>query len=166
MTSPNCVLTVSACDGDSLTVTVSELSPNFEHGIHQQGAVDVHGDAGAPIGPESGDHDIDIVVANRQAGEGVHPRAVGGGRLPDARIDIGRGHRGFGDHRARAILNGSGNAAPHVRARHCGKPGQESQGHQQEDGFYCQSSQSPVHAEKPMSSQYPFISSRIFFASF
>ena len=94
----------------------------FEDGIYQQSAVDIHGYARAPIGPEAGCDDIDIVVADGQSREGVRACAVGHDHSPNPGIGVGCGDRGSRNHRATAVLNGTRNTAAGGRAGQCRKP--------------------------------------------
>ena len=132
MTSPSCVLAVSACTADSFTVMVSELSPNSSTASTRRAPLTSTVMLCAPIRLETGGGDINIVMAYGQAREGIYSRVVGRDRLPDAGVHVGCGYRGFRNHRARAVLDGSRNAAPDGRINQHGKPRQQTQSQHEE----------------------------------
>ena len=74
---------------------------------------------GAPIRFESRDSNIDMIVANSQAREGIYARTVGRGRVQDSGGCIGCADGGFRYDRATAVFNGSRNATPDGRVSQC-----------------------------------------------
>jgi hypothetical protein len=91
----------------------------FEHCIHLESGANVDIYIGAPIRFESRDSNIDMIVANSQAREGIYARTVGRGRVQDSGGCIGCADGGFRYDRATAVFNGSRNATPDGRVSQC-----------------------------------------------